>query len=465
MTESLTKPVSPQYHWMVSAVASLGGFLFGFDTAVVSGTVALLRKQYSLTGSMEGWVVSCALYGCVLGALVAGILSDRFGRKKVFILAAILFLVSAIASAMPDTIPSLIVARSIGGVGVGIASMLSPLYLAELSPAAIRGRMVALYQLAIALGILCAHFSNVLVHTYAASWANFVGPYSERIFTEPWRAMFATEAIPAAMFLLLMFFVPESPRWLVLRKKMDAAKRILGKILGEPKASDEVITIEKAASEEEGTIWELFTPRYRIALIIGIFLPLFGQLSGINAIMYYGPSIFEKAGLQFGDSLGGQVVIGTINVLFTFIAILTVDRLGRRPLILIGTAGLLLSLLGCSLIYHFDIQSSILIVLPFALFVTFFAFSLGPLPWIVISEIFPNHVRGRAMSLGTFTIWTGCIIVTQSFPLLTKTFGVSTVFGLYFILLIPCIPFIYYLLPETKGKSLETIQAEWKFLN
>lgn len=452
------------YLAVVSTVAALGGFLFGFDTAVISGCVGFLEDQFALTAWTKGYVVSSALIGCICGAAVAGWLSDRFGRRRVLMLAAALFFVSAVGCMVPRDVPTLIVARWIGGLGVGIASMLSPLYISEISPAGVRGALVAMYQLAITVGILVAYFSNAAIVALGQSAGELAdnGALNWIVVAEPWRAMFGTEAIPAAAFFLLLFTVPESPRWLFQRGDEEKARRIITRVSGSAEAKREIVEIRDALSQEQGTLSELLTPAYRGALLIGILLPLFSQVSGINAIIYYGPDLLEKAGFQLSESLGGQVIVGFVNTLFTFVAILLVDRIGRRPLILIGTTGLVLSLTWIGLSFWFEVTSGWLVLAPILMFIACFAFSLGPLPWIIISEIFPTRIRGRAMSVGTFTIWAGCLLVAQTFPTLLKSFGPTPTFWLYAILVFPAIPVTLLFLPETKGRTLEEIENAWR---
>ncbi len=445
-------------------VAALGGFLFGFDTAVISGCIGFLEDQFALSAWTKGYVVSAALIGCICGAGAAGWLSDRFGRRRVLMLAAALFLSSAIGSALPRHVPTLIAARWVGGLGVGIASMLSPLYIAEISPASIRGALVALYQLAITVGILVAYFSNAAIVALgqSASEAATGGLFEWVLVAEPWRGMFGAEAIPATVFLLLLAAVPESPRWLFQHGEEDKARRILVRVCGAEEAERETTEIKQVLAQEEGTLRELWTRAYRRALLIGILLPLFSQVSGINAIIYYGPDLLEKAGFQLSESLGGQVIVGIVNMLFTVVAVSTVDRFGRRPLILFGTAGLVLSLVWIGLMFAFEVKTGWLVLTPILLFIACFAFSLGPLPWIVISEIFPTRIRGRAMSVGTLTIWVGCLAVAQTFPTLLEGLGPAPTFWLYAALVFPAIPATLLLLPETKGRTLEEIQKAWQ---
>ena len=450
------------YLTIVCVIAALGGFLFGFDTAVISGTIVYLKKQFALSALLEGWVVASALIGCIVGALSAGTLSDRFGRKKMLIFSAALFLISAVGSAIPPSVRVLVLARFVGGLGVGAASMLSPMYISELSPPHLRGRLVALYQLAITVGILVAYFSNAMLQHLAVNVFAGIGEQYMRwiLVDEVWRAMFGAESIPAVLFLLLLLIVPESPRWLTKQGRADEAMQVLARVVGRTEAEKEMAEIQETISHESGSILQLLQPGLRIALLIGILLPLFSQVSGINVVIYYGPKIFEEAGFKISESLGGAVVIGLINMIFTFVAIAVVDKFGRKPLLYVGICGLVSALIGVGLLFYYQVTSGPLLLGLFMFYCACFAFSLGPVPWIIISEIFPTRIRGRAMSIGTFTIWGGCTLVAQTFPWLLENLGPAGSFWLYAILVAPALPVVWLLVPETKGKTLEQIESD-----
>lgn len=465
MSESPQEQVggSAYYLGIISFIAALGGFLFGFDTAVVSGTLEHLRGQFELSSLMEGVVVSAALVGCMMGALVAGNLSDRVGRKVGLLLSAFLFLISAIGSSIPPTTSWLIAARLLGGVGVGMASMLSPMYLSETSPSHLRGRLVALYQLAITIGILLAYFSNVYLQHLSTDVLMGLedGPWRWIFVDQVWRAMFLVEAIPATGFLLLLLFVPETPRWLVGNGYHERAKSVLTRVVGSKDAEHDLQAIRNAVSQEEGSLGQLLQPGLRIALLIGILLPFFSQVSGINAIIYYGTTIFSEAGWEISESLGGQTYIGLVNVLFTFVAIAVVDRFGRKPLLYCGICGLLLSLITAAVLFHMELTDwQLVAVLMF--YIACFAFSLGPVPWIIISEIFPTRIRGRAMAIGTFTIWLTNTIVMLVFPTLRDKLGPAGTFTLFAVFVFPALLLTWRVIPETKGRSLEEIEMGWK---
>ena len=452
------------YLWIICFVAALGGFLFGFDTAVISGTVGFVKAKFAFDAVMEGWFVSSALVGCVLGVAVAGKLSDSFGRKKVLILSAFLFLISAAGSAVAVTHALLIIARLVGGIGVGIASMLSPMYISEISPPHLRGRMVTLYQFAITIGILCAYFSNALLVAVGRSMAGALDNGLARwiLVDEVWRGMFGSETIPAVLFLVCLFFVPESPRWLVKEGLIEKGRGVLARLAGAGEADRELADIREAVSHESGSLRQLLAPGLRIALLIGIVLPSLSQFSGINVIIYYGPEIFNKAGFTLSDALGGQVSIGIVNVLFTIVAIMNIDRLGRRPLLLFGVSGVLLSLVLVGFFFHQNITAGFVLILFFLLFIACFAFSYGPCTWVVISEIFPTRIRGRAMSIATMSLWLSNVIVGQTFPMLLETIGPAWTFWIFGVLCVPAILLVWKVIPETRGKSLEEIERHWE---
>ncbi len=447
----------------VCTVAALGGLLFGFDTAVISGAIGLLETQFALDSVMKGWVVSSVLLGCITGAMAAGTLSDRFGRKKMMILAAGLFLVSALGSTIPLTPGVLIAVRFVGGLGVGFASMLAPLYISELSPPHLRGRMVAMYQFAITVGVLGAYLSNAFLLHLAENHGEMFGHATlQWIFVdELWRGMFGAEALPAVLFLLLLLCVPESPRWLTKQQREDEALNILARVGGRETATLEMDDIRDTISQESGSVWQLFRPGMRLALLIGIMLPLFGQISGINVIIYYGEDIFKAAGWQLSDALGGLVIIGIVNTAFTVLTLWKVDSMGRKPILQIGTIGVVSSLVMIGLLFHNGVAEGPWLLWMIIGYIACFAIGLGPIPWIVISEIFPTRIRGRAMSFGVFTVWATCFLVSQTFPWLKDNLGPAGCFWLYASLCAPSILFVWFLVPETKGKTLEELEKSW----
>jgi len=450
------------YLFFIAGSAALGGFLFGFDTAVISGTIPFVTVQFNLDAIMEGWFVSSALVGCIAGVSIAGKASDTFGRKKVLIFSAILFSISAFSCMIASTSVFLFIYRIIGGVGVGVASMLSPLYISEISPPRIRGRLVALYQLAITLGILVAYFSNAGLQSLSDGYESSIDFIQWIIGKEVWRSMFGTELIPAILFLILLYFIPESPRWLIAVSEKESARKIMVNVGGKENADRQLNEITKVLNTEPGTIKELLKPGLRIALIIGVVLAITSQFSGINAIIYYGPRILSQAGFTISDALGGQVTIGLVNVVFTFVAIFTIDRFGRRRLLIIGVSGAVLSLLATGIMFHIGITTGIAVLLPILIFISCFAFSFGPVVWVILSEIYPTKIRGRALSIATLSLWLANAIVGQLVPLLLERFGPAVTFWLFALLCSPAILVAIKWLPETKNKTLEEIELSWK---
>lgn len=446
----------------ICATAGMGGFLFGFDTAVISGAVNFLRKQFRLSPGMEGWIMSSALAGCVAGAAIAGYLSDRYGRKKVLLVSALLFIASALGCLFADSIAVLVVARLIGGLGVGFAAMVAPLFIAELAPAHLRGRLVSFYQLAIALGILCSYLSNSFLLRYAAAHASGGAGFVHQYFVaEVWRSMLASNMVPALLFFLLLLLVPESPRWLVKEDRHERAYAILTRINGPTRAAVEIGDIKVALSEEgEGSWRHLLAPGIRVALVIGLALPFLSQLTGITTVMYYAPAIFEKAGFGSGSAMGSASIIGFFNMIFTFVAIWKIDQWGRRPLLIWGFGGLSFALMTIGLLFcsggnqHFLLGS-------FIFYICVFSATIGPGVWVLLAEIYPTKIRGRAMSLGTLSLFLGSTFVTQTYPVLRESLGIGVTFLLYGLAVAPAVFFVRRAVPETKGRTLEDIERSW----
>lgn len=449
------------YLYLVCLVAALGGFLFGFDTAVISGTISLVKTDFSLSPVSEGWFVSCALVGCIIGVSCSGKLSDNYGRKIVLIISAVLFLASAIGCMLSGSFTVLVIFRLIGGLGIGVASMVSPLYISEFAPSRLRGMMVSLYQLALTIGIVLAYFSNA----YLAEQTHIVygSDAMTRIFSaEVWRAMLGLGAVPAGVFLLCLFLVPESPRWLLLNGHERRAEEILIKIDGAEAAKHEIRAFKEQGDDNKASLKELFTPLYRKALWIGLLLPFLSQVCGINAVIYYGPRILEQAGFTLNNALGGQVTIGLVNVVFTFVAIFTVDKWGRRPLLFVGIFGAVISLVIIGSLFALDITSGPWILIFILAFIACFAFSFGPVCWVVVGEIFPNAIRGKAMALATLSLWIGNFLVGQLTPVMLEGLGSSWTFWLFALCCSPALLLTWKLIPETKGRSLEDIERHWK---
>jgi SP family arabinose:H+ symporter-like MFS transporter len=452
---------SSTYLYLVCLVAALGGFLFGFDTAVISGTVSLVKNDFSLNAVSEGWFVSCALLGCIVGVSFSGKLSDKYGRKIVLILSAVLFLASALGCMLSNSFTELIIFRLIGGLGIGVASMVSPLYISEFSPSRYRGMMVSLYQLALTIGIVLAYFSNAYLANHATdTHAN--GSMHTIFSAEVWRAMLGLGALPAAIFLMCLFMVPESPRWLLLKGEEQKAHAIIIKIDGPDAAINEIKAFKEQDDNHDTSIKELFKPVYRKALWIGLLLPFLSQVCGINAVIYYGPRILEQAGFTLNNALGGQVTIGLVNVVFTFVAIFTIDKWGRKPLLFVGVGGAVVSLITIGALFALGITSGPWILIFILAFISCFAFSFGPVCWVVVGEIFPNTIRGKAMALATLSLWVGNFLVGQLTPVMLEGLGSSWTFWLFAICCSPALWITWKLMPETKGRSLENIENYWK---
>jgi SP family arabinose:H+ symporter-like MFS transporter len=448
------------YLAMVCVVASLGGLLFGFDTAVISGTVGMVEVQFELSKLALGWFTSSALVGCILGALVAGVLGDKYGRKPVLIMAAALFFISALGCTIPPSYNFLFSVRIIGGIGVGIASVLSPLYISEFSPPRIRGRLVALYQLSIVTGILLAYGSNWILQNYSVHHTLEPGGSGilYKIFVgEVWRSMFGMEMVPAILLLVLLLIVPESPRWLIQAGRSKSGKNILEKISGKKVAEEEYGEILSSLGEEKGSLRELFRPGLRRALMVAIGLSVFGQLTGINAVIYYGPEILKQAGIQFGNALQFQTMLGIINLVFTLLALLLIDKLGRRPLLIGGMAAVVLTLLLAGLLFLTDTPNGTLIVIVLGAYIACIAFSICAVIWVLTPEIFPNRVRGRAMSIATFSNWGTNTIAAYLFPWYVASFGMHIGFFTFGAICLVATLFFWKFVPETKGESLEQI--------
>jgi SP family arabinose:H+ symporter-like MFS transporter len=458
----MAKPHKQLYLLRLASIAALGGFLFGYDTAVISGTLFFVRTQFMLNPALEGWYVSSALVGCVIGVSGAGWLSDRYGRKIVLLLTGSLFSISAIGCAVSAHFSGLVIYRFIGGMGVGIASMLSPLYISEISPPERRGRMVALYQLAITVGILGAFFVNSWLLRFSVAPGVALGRGLELIFREEvWRSMLGMEALPALAFLGLVFTIPESPRWLVVHGKEGKAGSILARIDSGLDTQKEIREIRETLALEKGSWRMLLEPGMKTAVFLGVALAMLAQFTGIDAIIYYGPRIMEKAGFEISDALGGQVIIGIINVLFTLLAIWKIDTIGRKPLLMAGTAGMLVSLLSIGVLFGVGRAEGVLLIVFILFFIASFAFSLGPVVWVILSEIYPNSIRGRTMSIATVATWIGTSIIGQMIPISLESIGPMFTFWIFALFCLPTLYIGWRIMPETKGKTLEEIERYW----
>jgi len=451
----------PKILWLACAVAALGGFLFGFDMAVVSGILPLVTGQFSLSAFQQGWFVSSALVGCIGGVAISGELGDRYGRRRVLLLAAVLFLLSALGCGLLPTFSSIIAARIIGGIGVGIASSIVPLYISEIAPAKVRGQLVTYYQLAVTLGILVAYLSNAfLVQVASVRGAGMSGWMGVWFQEEVWRGMFIVGTLPALLFLLGLLGIPESPRWLLQKGKTAEGKALLYRFVGEAEATSDLES-RRQQGQRQISYRDLFSPQLRKALLLGLLLPFFSQFCGINAIIYYGPSILNATGVSLSSSLQSQIVFGAANLLFTLIAVWKVDNLGRRPLYLIGTSLAAVSLVAVGACLYTENIKGIFLLISVIVFLASFAFSIGPLKFVVAAEIFPAHIRARAMALSIMVMWIADTVIGQLTPVLLENIGPAFTFWFFAFWCVLAFVTVYRLLPETKGKSLEAIEREW----
>ncbi|MGO8747286.1 MAG: sugar porter family MFS transporter [Thermoguttaceae bacterium] len=501
------------YVYLLACVAALGGLLFGYDTAIISGAIGFLTTCFDLDPAFEkGWAASSVLLGCAAGAAVAGALSDRLGRKKMLILAGIFFLVSALGTALPQSVRVFVVFRIVTGLAIGAASISSPMYIAEISPARMRGKMVSINQFAIVAGILVAYFVNYSIAAHgnaidrAVVWhdaesqgsvlgrnGNFfkTGTVPETSHADPgktrqssqgdrprfavpkgwnatqgWRWMFGLGACPALLFLGMLLVVPESPRWLTKQGRTKEAMATLVRVNGDDVARAELAAIEQAIATESSSLGQLIQPGMRVALVIGITLAVLQQITGINVFLYFAPEIFKKMGSAVGVALFNTVIVGAVNMAFTLVAIRTVDWLGRKPLMLIGSAGMGISLLGMGAAAYWQRADAWVLTLMLS-YIACFALSVGPVTWVILSEIFPTQIRGRAMAIATVCLWLADFVVTQTFPMMDENawliglFHRGFPFLLYAFFCAVSVLFVWRFVPETKGKTLEEIERSW----
>ena len=455
------------YLVFLSVVAALGGFLFGYDTAVISGTIAQVTEQFRLDALQQGWYVGCALVGSIIGVLFAGILSDKFGRKFTMILSAILFSTSAIGCAVSVDFNQLVVYRIIGGVGIGVVSIISPLYISELAVAQYRGRLVSLYQLAVTIGFLGAYLVNYQLLGYSTSNPDIVTGWWSLIFvTEVWRGMLGMEILPAVLFFIIIFFIPESPRWLILKGREEKATNILERIYTSSKdALFQLAETKSVLSSESKSEWKLLLqPGIRKAVIIGVCIAMLGQFMGVNAVLYYGPSIFENAGLSGGDSLFYQVLVGLVNTLTTVLALVIIDKIGRKKLVYYGVSGMVISLILIATYFIYGESwgiSSIFLLVFFLFYVFCCAVSICAVVFVLLSEMYPTRVRGFAMSIAGFALWIGTYLIGQLTPWMLQNLTPAGTFILFAIMCVPYMLIVWKLVPETTGKSLEEIERHW----
>ena len=455
------------YLIFLSVVAALGGFLFGYDTAVISGTIAQVTQLFQLDALQQGWYVGCALVGSIVGVLFAGILSDKLGRKLTMVISAVLFSTSALGCALSADFAQLVVYRIIGGVGIGVVSIVSPLYISELAVAQYRGRLVSLYQLAVTVGFLGAYLVNYQLLAWAESGTQLSVDWLNKIFiTEVWRGMLGMETLPAILFFIIIFFIPESPRWLIVRGKELKAVNILEKIYNSiTEAKSQLNETKSVLTSETKSEWSLLMkPGIFKAVIIGVCIAILGQFMGVNAVLYYGPSIFENAGLSGGDSLFYQVLVGLVNTLTTILALVIIDKVGRKKLVYYGVSGMVVSLILIGLYFLFgdSLGVSSLFLLVFFLFYVFCcAVSICAVVFVLLSEMYPTKVRGLAMSIAGFALWIGTYLIGQLTPWMLQNLTPAGTFFLFALMCVPYMLIVWKLVPETTGKSLEEIERYW----
>ena len=460
-----------RYTIRVALIVALGGFLMGFDASVISGVVGFIGPEFELTKIQIGWAVASLTLTATLAMMTAGPISDRFGRRPVLRVAALLFFVSAIASAVAPDYLTLVIARMVGGLGVGAALIIAPMYIAEIAPADIRGRMVSFNQLNIVIGISVAYFSNFLILNLGQSdlaWAQSLG-----MGDWTWRWMLGVEAIPALIYFLALFLVPESPRWLVMRGKAEEALKILSRVSGKVQAEKDLGAVQKSLDDEahleKGSLKDLLLPSMRLVLTIGIVIAILQQITGINSVFFYAPMIFEQSGIGTDASFMQAVLVGIVNVVATVVAIALIDKLGRRPLLISGLVIIASSML--LLAYSFSSASygpggelidmnATMVLIGILSFVAGFGISLGPVMWVLFSELFPNRLRGIAISFCGLINSSISFLVQLVFPWELENFGPATTFLIYGSFAIVGLIFVMRVLPETKGKSLEELQAE-----
>ena len=439
----MKKNVNIGYLVFLSFVAALGGFLFGYDTAVISGTIAQVTVLFHLDTLQQGWYVGCALIGSIVGVLFAGVLSDKFGRKLTMVLSAVLFSTSAIGCAICANFDELVVYRIIGGVGIGVVSIISPLYISEVSVAQYRGRLVSLYQLAVTVGFLGAYLVNFQLLGYSESHVvSGIGLFEKIFVAEVWRGMLGMETLPALLFFTIIFFIPESPRWLILKGREERGLNVLQRIYNSAEEAMNQMNETKSVVSETKSEWALLLqPGILKAVIIGVAIAILGQFMGVNAVLYYGPSIFEKAGLSGGDSLFYQVLVGLVNTLTTVLALAIIDRVGRKKLVYYGVSGMVLSLLliGIYFLWEESLElSSLFLLVCFLSYVFCCAVSICAVVFVLLSEMYPTKVRGLAMSIAGFSLWIGTYLIGQLTPWMLQNL---TPAGTFFLFAAMCVPY------------------------
>lgn len=458
------------YVIFMAAVAAIGGILFGYDTAVISGTTEIVKSQFGLTDMMEGWYVGCALIGSIFGVLIAGSLSDYLGRKLTMLISAALFSISAIGCAVCGSFDGLVAYRIIGGIGIGIVSIVSPIYISEVSPAKIRGTLVSLYQLAVTIGFLLAYLMNWIIDANidpsvaaTAAQGGEITLWQKMMHTEAWRGMLGSETVPALLFFFIIFFIPESPKWLIVNGKLDKASVVMQKIYATQEEIQEEITVTQNSlkGETKGKWSDLLKPGILVAVIAGSAIAILGQFMGVNAVLYYGPKIFSEAG--FDNPMFSTVLVGVVNMATTILAVFIIDRVGRKQLIYWGVSGMIICLLAIGIYFAWGSQIGLgngFMLTFFLAYVFWCAISISAIVFVLLSEMYPNSVRGRAMSIAGFALWIGTYLIGQLTPVLL---GWSQA-GTFFLFAVMCVPYMlimWKVIPETTGKTLEEIEDYW----
>lgn len=438
---------------LISCAAAFGGYLYGYDSAVISGAIGPLEQYFNLGPGMVGFVVSSLLIGGAAGILLSGFLSDAMGIKKVLSISAILFAISSIFQAFADSVTILIIARMIGGIGIGMASVLSVTYISETAPPSMRGRLGSIYQLAIAIGIVSVYFLNAEILSLGGeTWQLETG----------WRYILGIAGIPALVYLFILIPIPESPRWLIKSGRKQLAFQVLTKINGKEVAKSEATKIEASLKEHKNrSISELFQPGIKKVLGIGITLAVLQQLVGVNVIIYYAPQVFEAAGAEGDLNTIVTSMIGVAALFGVLVSMWLIDRIGRKSLLMIGSVGMAITQLAVGILLQFNISAGLTPSILIVLYLFLFNISMGPVVWVILGEIFPNHVRGRAMSIATFCMWVANWLISQAFPMIIAEFGDGVTFLLFGIMCIVSFFFVWKVIPETKDKSLEEIEQIW----
>jgi SP family arabinose:H+ symporter-like MFS transporter len=452
------------YVWGISLAAALGALLFGYDWVVIGGAKPFYEPYFQIhSPARQGWAMSCALVGCLLGSIASGVLSDRFGRKRMLIIAGFTFAISSLGTGLAHSFPEFVAWRIAGGLGIGLASILSPMYIAEVAPAELRGKLVASNQLAIVIGIVLAQVMNWLIGKPLAPNATWLQIRQSWDGQLGWRWMFAVTAIPASLFIVAMFFAPESPRWLARKGLRARSERILSNIGGEAYSARVFAEIEETLTHgaPEPGLRELFKRRYARPVLLGIGLAVLQQWCGINVIFNYAQEVFTAAGYNLSSMLFNIMVTGFVTLIFTVAAIATVDGLGRRALMLAGCGGLAVLYVGVGAAYYFHLNGFVILLLVAAA-IACYSMTLAPVTWVLLSEIFPNKIRSTGMSVATTFLWSACFVLTYTFPILNQSLGSARIFWLYALICLIGFGIIFKWVPETKGRTLEAIEGFWK---